>query len=186
MKLIQSSASLNPCADVFALAKSVYQQTELLSESLLECWWRVHPEIFWLAYEAGTLCGYISAIPLTKAAFTRSLQSDFDEKRLEPDDILPFQKTYQLYFSSIVVHPDWRSQTISRRLRMAFLKSLIQLYSEGKELQAMSALVVSEKGSRMMQSLGMQVLKPHLAGELYYGVYNQETLENCLADLVTA
>ncbi|MCA9839966.1 MAG: hypothetical protein KC422_23860 [Trueperaceae bacterium] len=185
MKLIQSSPALNPCKEVHDLAAKVYQAQDVLSAKILEHWWSAYPQLFWLVYEDETLCGYTSALPLTRDAFAKTLTMDFDEKAIQAIDILPFEQVgeYQIYFSSIVVHPVWRSKGVSQVLRQAFLQGLLNLYANDKRTTALSSWVVSERGSKMMASLGMQLYRQAQKGAVYYAEQSKEKLASSLTRL---
>ncbi len=185
LKVFQSSAEHNPCKEIFSLASSAYSRHDLLAQAILERWWQAHPSMFYLAYHDKNLCGYISAFPLTTKAFQTTLNHDFDEKTLEPSALAEFKTKgdYQLYFSSIVVHPALRKKGIARRLRQAFLAKLIELWDAGFCVKHASALVVSKEGTRIMQSLGFQVHSKAQQGSLFYAQYDKAKLLECLKKL---
>ncbi len=185
MQLVQSDVDINPCAQVYTLAKQVYRSEEVIPVEILERWWIAHPQLFYLAYNDETLCGYTSALPLTEKAFAKTLRQDFDEKAIQAKDIITFDKTgdFYLYFSSIVVHPEWRTKGVSSLLRQGFLQGLLNLYAEDKHTRALSSWVVSEKGGKMMQSLGMQFYAQAVGGTIYYCEQTKESLEKSLDEL---
>lgn len=182
LKVSQSSAQHNPCKDVFKLAASAYSAHDLVAESILERWWQAHPSMFYLAYENESLCGYISAFPLTSEAFQTTLKPDFDEKTLEPASVFGFEVKgdYQMYFSSIVVHSNWRRKGVSRILRKSFLNDLIVLWLEGMCVTRLSSLVVSTQGATMMKSLGMHVISRCPKGNIFYAKHSKKSLDTCL------
>jgi hypothetical protein len=69
--------------EINKLASKVYDPTIVLPATLLESWYRVNPDIFWIAriVSEKTLVGYICAIPLTDETFQKTLDPQFDEMR---------------------------------------------------------------------------------------------------------
>ena len=185
IKIQQSSAQVNPCKDVFQLASSVYKVSNALPAEILESWWQKHPAMFHLALHNGKLYGYTSAFPLTEEAFKKTLVPDFDEKTLEPDSILKLDTpgNYQMYFCSIVVHPNWQGLGLSKSMRKSFLSYLLSLWHQGKHVKNLSASVVSEKGADMMKSLGMNAISNGQHGDVFQASHTEQSLQNCLDKL---
>ncbi len=180
---IQSSnAQTNPCKAIFELAAMAYKESDLIPLEILERWWQQHPSLFLLAYKDERLCGYISAFPLNNQAFKRTLEPDFDEKKLELSSILSFEAVgaYQMYFSSIVVHPEWRGRGISKALRKTFLNNLILLWLAGRCVTQLSSLVVSAQGVTMMKSLGMNAFQKGQEEDIFYANLTEKSLNACL------
>ena len=144
IRIEQSDRSNNPYAAVFSLASQAYKSEDLIPQVILKHWWQQHPSLFYLAFEGETLCGYMSAFPVTREAFKKTLEPDFDEKKLEPTSIINFDAKgeYQMYFSSIVVHPSWRGQGVSNALREDFLNNLLLLWGQGSWVTQLSSIVI--------------------------------------------
>ena len=141
--------------------------------------------MFHLAVDDGIVCGYTSAFPLQEEAFKQTLEPGFDEKTLELNSIrsFDFSGDYQMYFCSIVVHPDWQDRSLGKSLCKSFLAYLLDLWLKGKHIKGLSASVVSEKGAVMMQSLGMKATLTGQHGVVFRANHTQQSLQECLDKL---
>jgi ABC-type ATPase with predicted acetyltransferase domain len=184
----QSSASYNPCREIFDLASMIYPADVVVSLQILLRWYTANSDIFFVALVDGKLVGYISVIPLTERKFMELYSPDFDEKSITSEDILPFSDSRHFFQSSIVVHPDYRSGShgISRFLR---INTLTELLTQCEKAEAqnkqeivtvkMAGEAITRKGEYMVQSIGLKFVAETSPGnKLYAGEYTSKDLQN--------
>jgi GNAT superfamily N-acetyltransferase len=188
VQIIGPKLNFDPADQIHGLARAVYAakygEEILIPPSTLRAWWTHNDQIFWLAMTDETLVGYVSLLPLNVTAFERTIAPDFDENQdVTPDQIAAYDKPgqYSAFLSSIVVREEYRGTGVSRQLRLGVLKSLSQLWAEGKCVSRLSAEVLSTEGQAMVRSLGMEFLMESQAQtKLFYGELTAQRIDDLM------
>lgn len=155
----QSVPISNLAIELNAVGAQVYGVETALSVEILTNWLQTCPQGFYFLRSESTLAGYLYAMPITKAEYDASLDSEYDERTLYQNEFgsAGVEKPYRYYlFSSLVVAPQFRETTpASLLLRLAFLRRLIQ-WSDSNSLVCISAQALSRNGESCAQSLMME------------------------------
>ncbi len=170
----------DPCADIAELAGRLYGRQSALPVSLLRAWYMKNASIFRIATTLdGTVCGYISTLPLGKNKFEQTVKPDFQETTLQAGDIenVFCPEKGGVFLSSIAVASEYQQHSpASLLLRLALVEDLIK--AGKKRGFGISAQAVSQKGQRCMESLGMAVCGKTTAGwKIYYGEHTGTDLQ---------
>ena len=171
----------DPCSEIAELAVRLYGRESALPVSLLRKWYWKNASIFRIATTLdGTVCGYISTLPLGTNRFEKSVKPDFQETSLKAEDIdnVFCPEEGGVFLSSIAVAPEYQQQSpASLLLRLALVEDLIQ--ANNKIGLRISAQAVSQKGQRCMESLGMKVCGETTTGwKIYYGEHTRADLHD--------
>lgn len=186
----RSDGNHNPCKDINALAATIYDSDAVLSADILERWYSADPHIFWLAYNNESLVGYLSLIPLHEVQYQKIFATDFDERTITAENVLPFDDATHFLLSSIAIHPAYRSKSatasahlnsikISRELRVNMLIDLFHKRNVAPNIpmqasQIKAVCIASEaitvQGEYMLQSLGLKYHSETRPGnKVYFG-----------------
>jgi hypothetical protein len=172
---------------IYKLACEIYGSDVANPPTLLKSWHSRNENIFWVALnEHNEVVGYITALPLTEEAFNSTLRTDFDQHKLTSDQIKPYKEpgNYQIYFTSIVVRPDYRKKqpSLSRLLRNEFLKSLVSMGDRGIHVTDLSAQVITVMGGHAMRTLGLDYVQDGEHGKVYHGKVDASLLKSLIRD----
>ncbi|MBE5849071.1 MAG: GNAT family N-acetyltransferase [Lachnospiraceae bacterium] len=122
----------------------------------------INPEIYIMAVDASdSVIGYINFSPITKKMYEGIRSGDVIDSSITPDDIEPYEngRSYQFYFSSICVHPDYRGRGVAGAL-LAELKQFIKGLSERNiRIKRIVADAVSDSGRNILLKNGFVRIK---------------------------
>lgn len=146
-----SDLDQSPVAEIFELAKIVYAQGALGTDTLAK-WFDKNPSIVLLVRRGADLAGYLSCLPVVPEKFDDCLNEDFDERFIE---IASTQSlNYCGFISSIAIYPKFQSSSpVSALLRLALLQDLINM--ENCQRWSLAAQTLSAQGANCMRSLGL-------------------------------
>jgi len=103
----------------------------------------------------GDVVGYLMMLPVTDETYSMIRRGRFVDTDLRPGMVVRYDRPgeYDLYFASLVVHPEHR-EGLALRLLDAAAQDLLDLAGRGIHISRMLADAVSEDGERLCRSLG--------------------------------
>ena len=108
--------------------------------------------------ETGRIVAYCNLSPVTDEYYERIAAGAFNDTELPPEAIVDYALPglYSLYFSSVVVHPDYRDTKVFVMLYRAMREKIAALADEGFLIRRVAADAVTEKGKKLCRLLGMK------------------------------
>lgn len=140
-------------------------------ETCLE-WFKANPDIYFMAKESdgGRVVAYINVSPVTDECYERLKKGDFIDTGISADMILDYDMAapYSMYFSSIVVHPQYQNSAVFMQLVNAVMQKFILLGEHGVYIKRMLADAVTDNGIKFCKLFGMnKVLASNHNSTLY-------------------
>lgn len=192
--MISNEEAKQTMIEIECLAKQVYESSIVLSWHLLYKWYQSNRSMWWITKHENRIVAYISAMPLKRQAFKKTLQPDFDESaNINEGDIRSWNdgidQDYSLYICSIVVHPDYQKRSdlpVFRLLVKYFLETLVSYGENGSTVAEWSAVAVSEVGCHILQNyFDLQCLScDNHKNHIFYGITNIEHQQGILQRLI--
>lgn len=126
-------------------------------------WWHKNAEIYVMIEDLATktIIGYINAMPLEKEYYDKVVSGEIIDVSTPSEYIqtYDFPDIYNLYFSSIAIHPDYQNTSAFKLLYDAFLLHLLELAKREIYFSEIAADAVSEIGERMCKYVGMKKIR---------------------------
>jgi len=123
-------------------------------------WFERNNQIYTMLKEKKTdrIIAYINVSPVTDEYFEKIMQGDYIDTFLPPEAIIEYDmpSLYNLYFSSIVIHPDYQNTGAFKPLFDALVEKFITLGSNDIFIKRMIADAVTEKGAKFCMLFGME------------------------------
>ena len=154
------------------LDKVVYgDQYVVTLQQVLE-WKTVNPDIHVKVKDGDKVVAYTNISPVTEQCYEKIKGGDFIDTAITADMLVPYErgKLHSVYFSSVVVHPDYQSGDVFFVIYNAVFNKLLSLAEDGIFIRRIIADAVSEKGSRLCRLFGMQKLKSSDHNSMLYEV----------------
>ena len=162
----------------------IVEATELDALSYPECyrgepdtcraWALANPDIYVMLRDmnTGRIVAYINAMPVTDECYDRMKNGTFIDVDISPDCILPYDMPYpySIYFSSVVIHPDYRNTGVFKLLFDAILNRFLELGSCEVFIRRMLADAVSPEGEKFCRLFGMARISKTAHGSTLYEV----------------
>jgi hypothetical protein len=150
-------------ADAAYLDRLVYDDIFLVTVEQCAEWIAVNPDIYILAKDLNTdkFIAYANLMPVTDECYERLKNGDFIDTGITPDMILSYDMPcpYNLYFSSIVIHPDYQNTEVFMEIFNAIIDKFINLGEHEVFIQRMIADAVTSNGEKFCKLFGMTKLK---------------------------
>ncbi len=109
----------------------VYDDVYHVDTALCEEWFAVNPDIYVMARDVtcGKIIAYVNVSPVTEECYDRIKNGDFIDTGITADMILSYDMPfpYSIYFSSIVIHPDYHNTQVFMKLFNAIIDKFIEL-----------------------------------------------------------
>lgn len=125
-------------------------------------WNRRNDRIYTMLRDDATnrIIAYVNVCPITEEYYERIRSGTFYDTDLPENAVMEYSMPalYDLYFSSIVVHPDYRSAAVFALLFRAIMNKFIALGKAGFLARRMLADAVTEKGEKFCELFGMERL----------------------------
>lgn len=120
----------------------------------------------------GKIIAYANLSPVTEEYYERIKSGQFIDTLLPPEAIVAYSMPdlYNLYFSSIVIHPDYQNSQIFIMLFNAITRKLLILGGEEIYVKKMIADAVSDKGEKFCALFGMSKYTDSAHGSCIYEV----------------
>lgn len=103
----------------------------------------------------------VNISPVTDECYNKIKIGDFIDTGITADMILSYDMPfpYSLYFSSIVIHPDYQNTEVFMQLFNAIVKKFISLGEHDVFVQRMIADAVTKNGEKFCRPFGMNKVK---------------------------
>lgn len=141
----------------------VYDDIYHVDTTQCEEWFAVNPDIYVMAKDIKTnrIIAYVNISPVTDECYERIKQGDFIDTGITADMILSYDMPfpYSLYFSSIVIHPDYQNTEVFMEIFNAIVDKFISLGEHEVFIRRMIADAVTKNGEKFCRLFGMTKLK---------------------------
>ncbi len=115
--------------------------------------------------ESSNVIGYINFSPIKETVFTGLISGNTVDTVITGDDVLPYQDkcSYWGYFSSIVVHPEYRQHCVASQMLLYWSNLVLRLAVERNiYFKSIVADAVSDIGEHLLSELGFTLIRPSL------------------------
>jgi hypothetical protein len=137
-------------------------------------WWKKNPAIYVMIEDNQTkkIVGYINAMPLNNDYYQKirsgeTIDTDIPSEEIETYD---FPDTYQLYFSSIAIHPDYHNTNAFKALFDGFIIHILELYDREIYFSSIVADAVSAIGEKLCKYIGLtHITNSNHGSKIYEG-----------------
>lgn len=141
----------------------VYDDIYHVDTTQCEKWFDVNPDIYVMAKDTKTnrIIAYVNISPVTDECYERIKNGDFIDTGITADMILSYDMPfpYSLYFSSIVIHPDYQNTEVFMEIFNAIVDKFITLGEHEVFIRRMIADAVTKNGEKFCRLFGMTKLK---------------------------
>ncbi len=155
--------TIEDIAQAAYLDKLVYDDIYLVTVSQCEEWLAVNPDIYVLVKDIHTdrFIAYANLMPVTDECYERIKNGDFIDTGITADMILSYDMPfpYSLYFSSIVIHPDYQNTEVFMEIFNAIVEKFITLGEHEVFIRRMIADAVTKNGEKFCKLFGMNKIK---------------------------
>lgn len=146
-------------ADAAYLDRIVYDDIYLVTVEQCEKWIAVNPDIYVMAKDtqSGRFIAYAALMPVTDECYERIRKGDFIDTGITPDMLLSYDMPfpYSLYFSSIVIHPDYQNSEVFMEIFNAIIDKFVALGEREVFIRRMIADAVTPSGEKFCRLFGM-------------------------------
>ena len=150
-------------AEAVALDTLAYDDIYQVDTTLCEEWFKVNPDIYIMAKDnvTGSVVAYVNVSPVTDECYERIKNGDFIDTGITADMILSYDMPfpYSLYFSSIVIHPDYQNTEVFMEMFNAIVDKFITLGEHEVFIRRMIADAVTKNGEKFCNLFGMKKVK---------------------------
>lgn len=150
-------------AEAVALDTLAYDDIYQVDTTLCEEWFKVNPDIYIMAKDnvTGSVVAYVNVSPVTDECYKRIKNGDFIDTGITADMILSYDMPfpYSLYFSSIVIHPDYQNTEVFMEMFNAIVDKFITLGEHEVFIRRMIADAVTKNGEKFCTLFGMKKVK---------------------------
>ena len=145
------------------LDKIVYQDDYIISIEKCIAWYQRNSQIYTMLKDTLTnqIIAYINVSPISDEYYERIKDGDFVDTLLPPEAIMQYDLPYfySIYFSSIVIHPDYQNTGVLKPLFDALVEKFIRLGNNDILMKRLIADAVTEKGVKVCELFGMEKIK---------------------------
>ena len=157
------NVTVDDIAEAVSLDKLVYDEEYYVTIRQCLDWYNKNDQIYTMIKESDTnrTIAYVNASPVTSEYYNKIRGGEFIDTYLPPDAIVgyDFPDLYNLYFSSIVVHPDCQNTAVFLALFNAITQKFLELGRQGILIKSIVADAVSKKGEKFCRLFGMEKVK---------------------------
>lgn len=141
----------------------VYDDIYHVDSTVCEEWFEVNPDIYVMAKDVPSdkIIAYVNVSPVTEECYDRIKKGDFIDTGITADMILNYDMPfpYSLYFSSIVIHPDYHNTEVFMELFNAIIDKFLLLGEHEVYIKRMVADAVTKNGEKFCRLFGMTKIK---------------------------
>ena len=155
--------TLEDIAQAVYLDTLVYDDIYHVDTTQCEEWFAVNPDIYVMARDnqSGRIIAYVNISPVTDECYDRIKKGDFIDTGITADMILSYDMPfpYSIYFSSIVIHPDYQNTEVFMEIFNAVVDKFISMGEHEVFIRRMVADAVTKNGEKFCRLFGMTKLK---------------------------
>ena len=115
--------------------------------------------------ESGRVIGYINYSPIKEEVYSELSSGSVIDTVITGDDVFPYEDgaCYWGYFSSIVVHPDYRQHGIATQM-LLYWSDLVSLLATKRSIyfKGIVADAVSDIGVHLLSEIGFSFVRPSM------------------------
>lgn len=152
----------------------VYDDIYHVDSTVCEEWFEVNPDIYFMAKDISSdkVIAYVNISPVTEECYDRIKKGDFIDTGITADMILNYDMPfpYSLYFSSIVIHPNYHNTEVFMELFNAIIDKFILLGEHEVYVKRMVADAVTKNGEKFCKLFGMEKIKGSNHGSSLYEI----------------
>ncbi len=141
----------------------IYDDIYHIDSAVCEEWFEVNPDIYVMAKDVAgdKIIAYVNVSPVTEECYDRIKKGDFIDTGITADMILSYDMPfpYSLYFSSIVIHPDYHNTEVFMELFNAIIDKFLLLGEHEVYIKRMVADAVTKNGEKFCKLFGMKKIK---------------------------
>lgn len=141
----------------------VYDDIYHVDSVQCEDWFKVNPDIYVMAKDNTTdsVIAYVNISPITDDCYAKIRNGDFIDVGITADMILSYDMPfpYSVYFSSIVIHPNYQNSEVFMQLFNAIVEKFISFGEHGVFIRRMIADAVTSNGEKFCKLFGMNKVK---------------------------
>lgn len=141
----------------------VYDNIYHVDTAQCESWFAVNPDIYVMAKDLTTnrVVAYINISPVTDECYEKIKNGDFIDTGISSDMILSYDMPfpYSVYFSSIVIHPDYQNTEVFMEIFNAVIDKFLVLGEREVFIRRMLADAVTKHGEKFCKLFGMSKVK---------------------------
>lgn len=157
------TVTIDDIREAVMLDALVYDDIYQVDTEQCEDWFNVNPDIYIMAKEIASdkVIAYVNISPVTDECYDRIKNGDFIDTGITSDMILSYDMPfpYSVYFSSIVIHPDYQNSEVFMQLFNAIVKKFIYLGDHEVYVKRMVADAVTKSGEKFCKMFGMTKIK---------------------------
>ncbi len=141
----------------------VYREDTMQSLNACLRYFHINPDIYLFVKEisTGKIVANIDIAPITDECYEQLRSGRFVDKDITPDMLLSYDLpcAYNLYFSSIVIHDDYRGSDLFLKMFNAVVEHFISLGEREVYAKRMLADAVTKEGEKFCKLFGMHKVK---------------------------
>lgn len=126
-------------------------------------WYNKNPFIYFMIKDENSNCvvAYANVMVVTKECYKKIKRGEILDVEISPHDLVQYGDTnsHFSYFSSIVVHPEYRNTCVFRILIRCILKYFVELAWDGIQIEKMIVDAVTGEGRRLCKFFGMNKIR---------------------------
>lgn len=155
--------SIDDIEQAIELDKIVYDEEYFVSLDQCLEWNEVNNQIYTMIkkVDSDSVIAYVNISPVTDEYYEKIKSGEFIDTYLPAEAIMSYDmpSVYNIYFSSIVIHPDYQNTRVFKMLYDALIDKIIKLGENDMYIKRMVADAVSDKGMKFCQLFGMEKVK---------------------------
>ena len=167
-----------------ALDRAVYPQDYWLDDETALGYLHACPEVYTYAAEEDRLIAYLNMSCIDEESYLTLRSGSQNDLCIGPENLrrpVAGQKNY-LYFSSIVVAPEYRGRGVAKKLLSRFGEKLTILRVRGIYFRDVIADAISSHGEKLCKSWGMKREGASVSGGKLFGYSMQQGEPNAALD----
>ena len=155
--------SVDDIREAIIIDKIVYSDEYIVTLDLCLEWGKRNPQIYTMIRDnnTGKIVAYVNLSPVTDECYKKIKSGEFLDIYLPGEAIVPYDKPglYNLYFSSIVILPEYQTTNMFFMLFNAVINKFIALADNGFYFKHIIADAVTGKGQKICKVFGMERIK---------------------------
>lgn len=151
---------LNDIEQAIMLDRKVFKEYCLVDLDLCKRWFEANHDIYLMAKEknTGRVIAYINIAPINDEYYEEIKKGESLDSELSPDMILSYDMPYpySVYFTSIVIDPEYQNTEVFMNLFNAVIEKFIHLGEQEVFVKRILADAVTPSGEKFCKLFGMK------------------------------